>query len=110
MLFIAVTMDNKFDIIAGCFSRNQKINNSTAEKWNINAADCKTSESVITNSKGDRIKYGEIASLAGLQEVPNEVKLKEPKDFKIIGTDRRNVDLDGIITGKSAINNPFSFN
>lgn len=85
---------------AGATAR-QMLVNAAAEQWNINASDCKTSDGVITNSKGAKIKYGEIASLATLQEVPEEVNLKEPKDFKIIGTGRGNVDIDGIVTGKS---------
>jgi len=32
---IASTMDNKFTIIAGCFSRNYDINTQTAQKWFI---------------------------------------------------------------------------
>lgn len=33
---IASTMDNKFTIVAGCFSRNDKINKQTAQKYFIN--------------------------------------------------------------------------
>ena len=41
-----------------------------------------------------------MASAAAKVTVPKEVKLKEKKDFKIIGTSRKNVDGLKIVTGK----------
>ena len=41
-----------------------------------------------------------MASAAAGIEIPEEVALKETKNFKIIGTDRKNVDGLDIITGK----------
>jgi len=55
---------------------------------------------VITNTKGDQLGYGEVAVEAAALEVPKDVQLKEPKDYKIIGQDIQNVDIDEIITGK----------
>src|SRR5690606_35840455 len=39
-------------------------------------------------------------SLAANLEVPEEVELKEIKDFKIIGNSKKNVDGKNIVTGK----------
>lgn len=84
---------------AGATARQMLIN-AAAQNWKVSPSECKSNNGVITNSKGDKTTYGEIASLASTMEVPEEVKLKEPKDFKIIGTDRGNVDLENIVTGK----------
>lgn len=84
---------------AGATARQMLIN-AAAQSWKVSPDECKSDNGVITNSKGDKITYGEIASMASTMEIPEEVKLKEPKDFKIIGTSRGNVDLDNIITGK----------
>lgn len=73
---------------------------AAAAKWGVDASECSTSEGVITNAKGDTLGYGDVVKEAAALEVPEDVKLKEPKDFKIIGTDARNVDIDEIITGK----------
>ncbi len=78
----------------------QMLINAAAIKWGIDASECKTEEGVITNSKGDKLGYGEVVTEAAKLEVPEKVSLKDPKDFKIIGTDTSNVDIDEIITGK----------
>jgi isoquinoline 1-oxidoreductase subunit beta len=49
---------------------------------------------------GKSAGYGEMASLVARLPVPEEVKLKGKGDFKIIGTSRKNVDGQKIVTGK----------
>ena len=61
---------------------------------------CKASKGIITNANGDKLGYGEVVKEAALLEVPEDVKLKEIKDFTIIGQEIVNVDIDKIITGK----------
>ena len=78
----------------------QMLTNAAAKKWGVDPSECTASEGIITNAKGETFGYGEVASDAASMEVPEEVPLKEPKDFKIIGQDTRNVDIDNIITGK----------
>jgi isoquinoline 1-oxidoreductase beta subunit len=84
---------------AGATAR-QMLVNAAAQQWGVDPSECTTSEGVITNSKGETLSYGAIASAAAGMEVPAEVQLKDPKDFKIIGVDTRNVDIEEIITGK----------
>eukprot|EP01089_Gocevia_fonbrunei_P002285 TRINITY_DN1227_c0_g1_i2.p1 TRINITY_DN1227_c0_g1~~TRINITY_DN1227_c0_g1_i2.p1 ORF type:complete len:480 (-),score=124.47 TRINITY_DN1227_c0_g1_i2:1720-3159(-) len=74
--------------------------NAAATKWGVDPSECTTSEGVITNAKGETLGYGDVVSEAAALEVPENVTLKEPKDFKVIGTDAPNVDIDKIITGK----------
>ncbi len=78
----------------------QMLVNAAAAKWGVDASTCKTDSGVIINSNGDKLGYGEVVQEAAALEVPENVTLKEPKDFKIIGKDTRNVDTDKIITGK----------
>jgi isoquinoline 1-oxidoreductase subunit beta len=85
--------------MAGATARQMLIN-AAAAKWGVSASECTTKDGIISNAKGEQISYGEIASATVGMEIPTEVKLKDPSDFKIIGTDTRNVDLDNIITGK----------
>ena len=78
----------------------QMLVNAAAAKWGVDPSECTTSEGVITNAKGETLGYGDVVKEAAALEVPENVTLKEPKDFKVIGTDAPNVDIDKIITGK----------
>jgi isoquinoline 1-oxidoreductase beta subunit len=78
----------------------QMLVNAAAIKWNVDASTCSVSKGVITNANGDKLGYGEVVKAAALLEVPENIKLKEIKDFTIIGQEIVNVDIDKIITGK----------
>ncbi len=74
---------------------------AAAKEWGLQRADISASEGVIKENNGERtVTYGEIASKAVGIEVPEEVDLKSPKDFKLIGTSIKNVDGEKIVTGQ----------
>lgn len=79
----------------------QMLVNAAAMKWGIDASSCSASNGVITNDNGEQFHYGEVVKEAANLEVPENVSLKSPKDYKIIGKDAINVDIDKIIKGKS---------
>ena len=70
------------------------------KKWNVDPAECKTKDGIITGPNNMTIGYGEVASEASQMEIPEDVSLKSNDSFKIIGSDRGNVDIDKIVTGK----------
>jgi isoquinoline 1-oxidoreductase subunit beta len=74
---------------------------AAAAKWNVPAAEC-TAENgyVLHKASGKKAGYGELATAASKIVVPAEVKLKDHKDFKIIGKPIRNVENHNIATGK----------
>ena len=78
----------------------EMLKNAAAEKWEVSAKECRTDEGMIYGSGGKKISYAEIAPLAVDQAVPENVALKKPSDFKIIGKSQMNVDLPDIISGK----------
>ncbi|MFY0629009.1 MAG: xanthine dehydrogenase family protein molybdopterin-binding subunit [Flavobacteriaceae bacterium] len=78
----------------------QMLVNAAAAKWGVDASTCSVSNGFITNANGETLGYGDVVKEAATLEVPENVKLKEPKDYKIIGTDVQNVDIDKIRTGK----------
>lgn len=74
---------------------------AAAKAWGVPASEITTKEGqLIHEASGKSAGYGEMASAATSIEVPEEVELKETKDFSIIGTDRKNVDGEKIVTGK----------
>ncbi len=78
----------------------QMLINAAASKWQVSPGTCKASKGVITNAKGEQLFYGEVVNEAAALPIPDNVKLKDPKDYHIIGTSRLNVDIDKIITGQ----------
>tara|TARA_R110001583_G_scaffold48651_1_gene152376 strand:+ start:1554 stop:3755 length:2202 start_codon:yes stop_codon:yes gene_type:complete len=87
--------------MAGAAGRRMLLE-AAAKEWGLSVSDLSVNQGVIKEKNGTRtITYGEIASKAVGIEVPEEVELKEIKDFKLIGTSVKNVDGMKIITGKS---------
>ena len=78
----------------------QMLVNAAAARWGVDASECSAKNGVITNAKGDKLGYGDVVLEAAVLEVPEDVTLKDPKDFTIIGQGKGNVDIDKIITGK----------
>ena len=78
----------------------QMLVNAAAAKWSVEASTCSASQGIITNANGEILGYGEVAKEAAILEIPENVSLKESKDYNIIGQDIKNVDIHKIITGK----------
>ncbi|WP_370104745.1 molybdopterin cofactor-binding domain-containing protein [Winogradskyella sp.] len=78
----------------------QMLVNAAAANWVVDTTSCTASNGVIKNNSGETLGYGDVVNEAALMEVPENVTLKSPKDYKIIGKDAINVDMDAIITGK----------
>jgi len=86
--------------MAGATARRMLLE-AAAKKWEVPVEELTTEAGVISHKvSGKTMGYGEIASAANGMVVPEEIALKETKDFKIIGTDRLNVDGPKIVTGK----------
>ncbi|MCE7862589.1 MAG: xanthine dehydrogenase family protein molybdopterin-binding subunit [Bacteroidetes bacterium CHB5] len=84
---------------AGATARQMLIE-AAAKKWNVAASTLSTNNGFVIHTNGTMLSYGELATEAGSLPVPTDVKLKSPKDFKLIGTAVANVDNKEMITGK----------
>ncbi|MBT8285361.1 MAG: molybdopterin-dependent oxidoreductase, partial [Flavobacteriaceae bacterium] len=86
--------------MAGATGRRMLLE-AAAKEWGVEVADLTASEGMIKEKEGERsVSYGDIASKAVGIEIPEEVELKEIKDFKLIGTSQKNVDGKKIVTGE----------
>ncbi|MDH4058617.1 MAG: molybdopterin-dependent oxidoreductase, partial [Cyclobacteriaceae bacterium] len=86
--------------MAGATAR-QMLCEAAAQKWQVPVAEIITESGMLYHKKsGKSAGYGDVATAAANIEVPKEVGLKEVKDFRIIGTSRKNVDGLKIVTGK----------
>ena len=85
---------------AGATAR-QMLVNAAAKQWDVDPAECTTEAGVVHHkNSGKSTNYGTLTTAAAEMEAPESVTLKDPKDFKIIGADVRNVDHPAIVTGK----------
>lgn len=78
----------------------QMLINAAAATWGVAASSCSASDGIITNSDGTTLNYGEVVNKAATLEIPEDISLKNTNDYKIIGKDAINVDMEAIITGK----------
>ncbi|MCB0852185.1 MAG: xanthine dehydrogenase family protein molybdopterin-binding subunit, partial [Bacteroidetes bacterium] len=86
--------------MAGATGRRMLLE-AAAKEWGVEVSDLTVDQGIIKEKNGERtIGYGEIASKAVGIEIPEEVELKEPKDYKLIGTAQKNVEGPKIVTGK----------
>lgn len=85
---------------AGATAR-QMLMEAGAKRWKVDPSTV-TAENgmVVHKDSGRKLTYGELATEASSIPVPSEVKLKDKKDFKIIGQPIRNVDGLDMYTGK----------
>ncbi len=72
---------------------------AAAQQWNVPMAECQADNSVVSHASGKRATYGELAGLASSLPIPTHVKLKEPKDWKLIGTSPHRLDLPAKVDG-----------
>lgn len=75
---------------------------AAAKRWGVDEGICKTENGAVVNAvTGQSLSYGELACDAADLPVPTEVKLKNIKDFKIVGKEQRKKNLRDIITGRA---------
>jgi len=87
--------------IAGATAREMLIL-AAAKKWNTSTSNCYAENGfVINRSNGNKLSYGELVEDAAKLPVPTDVKLKDPKDYKLIGKRVPRVDTPDKIYGKA---------
>ncbi len=83
----------------GAIARDMLVR-AAAARWKVSPASCKVVHGVIHHGK-QSLTYGQVADEAMKLEPPASVKLKEAKDWKLIGTSVRRLDTPEKITGKA---------
>jgi isoquinoline 1-oxidoreductase beta subunit len=73
---------------------------AAAAAWEVDPAGCYAEKSyVIHRSSGKRLPFGALAKGAAQLPMPKAVVLKDPKDFKLIGTSVKRIDTPEKVNG-----------
>ena len=72
---------------------------AAAEQWKVPVSQVRAAKGMLTGPSGQSATYGAMADAAMKQPVPKEVKLKDQKDFTIIGKPTPRLDARAKSTG-----------
>ncbi len=86
---------------AGATAR-QILINAAAQTWDVDRTSCRAERgAVIHTPTKRRLSYGRLAALAATLPVPQDVPLKDPKDFRLIGTRATRLDTPAKVDGSA---------
>ena len=73
---------------------------AAAKQWQVDAGECSARDSlVIHGPSGRTLSYGAVAATAATMEVPDEVTLKDPKDWRVAGKSKARLDTREKVDG-----------
>jgi isoquinoline 1-oxidoreductase beta subunit len=85
--------------LAGATARAMLIE-AAAQTWGVPAAECTTEKGAVIHAASKRrASYGELTAKAATLTPPANAPLKDPKDFKLIGTRVPGVDNQKVVIG-----------
>jgi isoquinoline 1-oxidoreductase beta subunit len=85
---------------AGAAAREMLIA-AAAAQWQVPASECSVDKGVITHRLSRRkLRYGQVAGEAAKLAPPADVKLRDPKDWKIAGKSMHRLDIPDKVLGK----------
>lgn len=72
---------------------------AAAAQWKVPASECRTEAGQVIHSSGRKLAYGALVPAATKLAVPAEPRLKDPKDFRLLGKRINRLDTPGKING-----------
>jgi isoquinoline 1-oxidoreductase beta subunit len=86
--------------MAGAVARELLVT-AAARRWNVPVDECRAANSVITHEPSGRtLGFGAVAAAAAQLEAPEVVFLKEPEEWRLLGTPVKRLDVPDKIAGK----------
>ncbi len=79
----------------------QMLIEAAATGWGIPPAQCRARESRVLHPDGRSMTYSELIDAAGKLPVPGNPSLKTPRDYRIIGTQRKRLDIPDKVMGRT---------
>ncbi len=85
---------------AGAAAREMLIA-AAADAWNVDAKTCRAEKGHVLSANGQRASFGSLVGRASKLTPPQDVTLKDPKDFKIVGQATKRLDTPEKTNGKA---------
>ncbi len=86
---------------AGAAAREMMVS-AAAARWGVEASGCRAESGVVLHAPtGRRLAYGELVAEAAKLPVPADPKLKDPGQFRYIGTPMPRVDIPAKVNGSA---------
>ncbi len=83
-------------------SAREMLIEAASKTWNVPATECYAQKGIIYHKgSGRKANYGELVEAASKLQPPKEVKLKERKDYKLIGKPLPRQDTPSKVNGKA---------
>ena len=74
---------------------------AAATQWEAPVAECSAESGWVTHGPtGRKVSYGKVAEAASKLQTPKDVKLRDPKDWKIAGKPMKRLELADKVAGK----------
>jgi isoquinoline 1-oxidoreductase beta subunit len=75
---------------------------AAAERWSVDPSTCRAEKGLVVHGPtGRKLDYGKLVDAAAKLPVPENVELKEPANFKLVGTPHRRLDTAGKVDGSA---------
>src|SRR5207302_4672897 len=74
---------------------------AAAQRWKVSREECDAENGVITHlPSGRKLRFGQVAQAASRLEPPKDVKLRDPKEWNLVGRPARRLDIPDKVRGK----------
>jgi isoquinoline 1-oxidoreductase beta subunit len=95
-----IRMSHEYVRQGGAAAR-EMLKQAAANEWKVPASEVTANNGVLTHTPSGRTTtYGKVAEAAAKLEPPKDIKLKDPKDWKIAGKGVKRLDTPDKVTGK----------
>lgn len=74
---------------------------AAANEWKVPVTECRAEMGQVVHTSGKTLTYGQVADAANKLPLPDGVKLKDAKDFKLIGKSTKRLDARGKTNGSA---------
>jgi isoquinoline 1-oxidoreductase subunit beta len=74
---------------------------AAARRWGVDRASCRAENGTVVHASGRKLTFGQLAEEASKMTVPEQIPLKDPSAFRIIGKPTLRLDTLEKVTGKA---------